>query len=369
MFPAVDPIPLPAPVWLFRVLHVTTLALHFLSLHLLVGGLLMASIWTLMARGGRNAPMRDAAGAVANRLPIIMTFVINLGVPPLLFTQVLYGRALYTSSVLIGAWWIAVIGLLMAAYTLLYVANARSTRGKGWGWIGLVALLLIFKIAFIYSSNMTLMLRPEVWPAMYQDNPSGVQFNSGDPTVMPRLIFMLAGSLAVGGVGMMFLGLKKFLAAETTLFLRRWGARLAAIGIVAQAGAGFWVMSTQPEAVREGLAASSVYSGCLIAWGATAVLLLGVGVVAQLKASAPGWLMPSVAGLLAFVNVAAMTLFRDGIREVTLGLHGFDVWDRAVATNWIVVGVFLVLFVAGLGVIFWLGSVVARAKGVEERYA
>ncbi len=28
-----------------------------------------------------------------------MTYVINLGVPPLLFAQVLYGRAIYTSSV------------------------------------------------------------------------------------------------------------------------------------------------------------------------------------------------------------------------------------------------------------------------------
>ena len=36
------------------------------------------------------------------RLTVVMTFVINLGVPPLLFAQVLYGRALYTSSVLIG---------------------------------------------------------------------------------------------------------------------------------------------------------------------------------------------------------------------------------------------------------------------------
>jgi len=34
---------------------------------------------------------------------MVMTFVINLAVPPLLFAQVLYGRALYTSSVLIAS--------------------------------------------------------------------------------------------------------------------------------------------------------------------------------------------------------------------------------------------------------------------------
>ena len=36
------------------------------------------------------------ARALARRLTVVMTFVINLGVPPLLFAQVLYGRALYT---------------------------------------------------------------------------------------------------------------------------------------------------------------------------------------------------------------------------------------------------------------------------------
>jgi hypothetical protein len=37
-----------------------------------------------------------------------------------------------------------------------------------------------------------------------------------------------------------------------------------------------------------------------------------------------------------------------------------------VATNWGVVGLFLVLFVAGLGVIGWLVSVVARAQKTME---
>jgi len=51
---------------------------------------------------------------------------------------------------------------------------------------------------------------------------------------------------------------------------------------------------------------------------------------------------------------------------VTLLSKGYDVWDRAIATNWWVVGLFLVLFVAGLGVVGWLISVVARARKVME---
>ena len=41
-------------------------------------------------------------------------------------------------------------------------------------------------------------------------------------------------------------------------------------------------------------------------------------------------------------------------------------WNRAVETNWGVVGLFLFLFVAGLGVIGWLVSVVARAQKTME---
>jgi hypothetical protein len=60
------------------------------------------------------------------------------------------------------------------------------------------------------------------------------------------------------------------------------------------------------------------------------------------------------------------TVYRDGVRDMTLLSKGYDVWDRVVVTNWSVVGLFLVLFVAGLGVVGWLVSVVARAKKVME---
>ena len=59
-----------------------------------------------------------------------MTYVINLGVPPLLFAQVLYGRAIYTSSVMIGLRWIAVIPALILAYWLLYRFSAALDAGK-----------------------------------------------------------------------------------------------------------------------------------------------------------------------------------------------------------------------------------------------
>src|ERR1035437_3668976 len=119
LFPAVDPIPLPAPIWLIKLLHIVTLSLHFVAVEMLLGGLLLAVLLSLF-RGSPQSMV--AARALARRLTVVMTYVINLGVPPLLFAQVLYGRALYTSSVLIGIYWISVILLLMGSYYGLYVS-------------------------------------------------------------------------------------------------------------------------------------------------------------------------------------------------------------------------------------------------------
>ena len=73
--------------------------------------------------------------------------------------------------------------------------------------------------------------------------------------------------------------------------------------------------------------------------------------------------------LVVFLNIAATVMVRDGIRDVTLRAAGFEVWDRQVVTNWSVVGLFLVLFVAALGAIGYLIRVVARARRIKETYA
>jgi hypothetical protein len=73
--------------------------------------------------------------------------------------------------------------------------------------------------------------------------------------------------------------------------------------------------------------------------------------------------------LLALLVEITSTIYRDAVRDLTLLSKGFDVWDRVVVTNWSVVGLFLVLFVAGLGVVGWLVSVVARAQKVMESAA
>lgn len=367
-FPAPDPIPLPAPVWLFKVLHNLTLTLHLGAMQIMAGGLIIGLLLALRGRLQSNRDCTQAAGMLAHRLPTVMAFVINLGVPPLLFAQVLYGRALYTSSVLIGTYWISVIFLLMASYYGLYYSAKRAEAGKPWFATGLAALLLVGTIGFIYTNNMTLMLRPQVWAAMYRHSPGGVQLNVGDPTAHTRWGLFVLGGLASAGCAMMLLSLRKHFDKPIRRLLFKTGAGATVIGVALQVGFALPTLQAQPAGVISAILADPVYSVSAYAWVALGALLLLAALLA-LVSGEPATLPATASAVLGFVHLAATVMVRDGIRDVTLRLAGFEVWDRQVVTNWSVVGLFLVLFIAALGVIGYLIRVVASARRIEEKYA
>lgn len=361
-FPNVDPIPLPAPVWLFKLLHIVTLALHFTAMEILLGALLIAVLLSLIPRSRSG---HTAAAAMAHRLPIVMTFVINLGVPPLLFAQVLYGRALYTSSVLIGIWWICVVPALMLVYWLLYRFAAGLENGRRVWWMGLIAWLVTGTIARVYTSNMTLMLRPEVWQKMYAASAIGRWLPHGDPTLLPRFLFVLATGFMAAGLWMVYLASRRSFSDTDRKYFARMGGCIAAIAAVLQLTAGLAVHRAQAAIVQAGLHDHLVYRAA--GWGwivLTLLILLFAAISAFLRpiAALTSW----TAAVLGFLSIALETVYRDGIRDLTLLSKGFDVWQRAVVTNWSVVILFLVLFIAGLGVVGWLISVVARASRVME---
>lgn len=367
-FPAVDPIPLPAPIWLFKLLHIVTLSLHFVAVEMLLGGLLLAISMSII----RTHCSQVAARAVARRLTVVMTYVINLGVPPLLFAQVLYGRALYTSSVLIGAYWISIIVLLMLVYRMLYRFSAQLEAGKRAWPAGLIAWLLAGFVARLFSSNMTLMLRPEAWHEMYSASAAGRFLPTGDPTLTPRWLLMLAGGIFVGGLWLVYLSARSTFTADEKKFLAGFGGKVAAVSGIVYLIAGVWANALQPAPVKAILAAPPAGYGFYryyelggYAWLILVAVAVLLGTVAGFGKVSAGWV--AWAGVLVAVLVEiTYTVYRDAVRDLTLLSKGFNVWDRVVVTNWSVVGLFLVLFVASLGVIGWLVSVVARAKKPME---
>jgi hypothetical protein len=366
MFPSVDPIPLPAPIWLMKLLSHVTLALHFSAVMLLVGSLLLVCYHNFQGRVRHDVDQLSTSFVLARRLPVIMTFVINLGIPPLLFAQVLYGRAIYSSSILIGVMWFSVILLVMLDYFLLYrIAPAIEAGRSAWS-IAAISLLVTMGIGQIYSMNMTLMLRPEVWQQMYAHSPSGLQVVHGDPTTTPRWLFVMCGGPVFGGLWALTLSNMGHITDGVRRHLRRSGGLLTAVGATAQIACALLVVQRQPEAVRQGLSSHALYSVSGLLFVAT---ILVTALLAAFQGAKAGSSVPlAVIGLVTgFLSVASAVIYRDGIRDLTLLQKGYDVWNRTEYSNWSVIGLFLLLFVIMLGIIVWLLDVMRQATTPIEQ--
>ena len=178
----------------------------------------------------------------------------------------------------------------------------------------------------------------------------------------------LAGGPLFAGIWALWLASRGTFNAADKRFLTRLGGALAAGGALLQLVFAAAIYRVQPAAVLRTLSLNPVYDYARYAWIAAIVLAAVLGALAFLR-PALGAIGSWAGVVVAFLIVASLALFRDGVRDATLLSKGFDVWQLPVVTNWSVVIIFLVLFVAGLAAIGWLISVVARATKVMESVA
>jgi hypothetical protein len=203
---------------------------------------------------------------------------------------------------------------------------------------------------------------------MYSASSLGTHLPLGDPTTLPRFFFVLVSGFVTAGLWLIYLGGRKTFSEVDGRFLSGLGGRIAAAAAIVQIGAAIAVYRTQPAMVQAALHSHLLYRVSGLGWFVlTAVLLLFAWFAAFARpiSTLTSW----VAVLIGVVPIALMTIYRDGIRDLSLLSKGYDVWARTVVTNWSVVGIFLVVFIAGLAVVGWLISVVARATRVMESTA
>ncbi len=193
-----DPTFIPAPDnipvhWLwFHILLLVTFFLHVILMNLILGGSLL-TLWDNL----RKKTAKSEAGSI----PTLIALTVNFGVPPLLFVQVLYGHLFYTSSILIAIPWILVIPVLILAYYGAYLYLSKKDKNPVLARASLItSSLILLYVAFVYVNNLTLSMTPGRFDMFFEDR-SGFRLNLGEPTLIPRYLHILAGSIAVAGLG------------------------------------------------------------------------------------------------------------------------------------------------------------------------
>ena len=174
----------------FQVLLVLTFVLHLFLMNIALGGSMINAVYRLR---------RKEALAAASNLPTTLALAVNLGVPPLLFVQVLFGQFFYSSSVLMAVYWLAVVPILIVAYYAAYIMQRKGRPAAGTIW-SLVSALLLLAIAFIYVNNMSLMLRYDRWPELLQGQARAHAQPRPTPPSSPASSTSPVGALAVASI-------------------------------------------------------------------------------------------------------------------------------------------------------------------------
>jgi hypothetical protein len=364
VIPMADPLPQPAPPVLLWALLQLTFLLHLLAMNVVLGGSVLALHWRF-SRRAEGADHREALlGFFAKALPVAVAATVTLGVAPLLFVQVLYGRLFFTSSILMAWLWLAVIPLVVLAY---YGAYFLAFRGKDLGdrarWVAAIVAGLFLAIAFLYVSNVTRALRPETFLEAYRASGRGVVLNLGDPTFWPRYLHVLLGAVAVAALGAALYGVSRRASRpELAAWAIRRGTTVFGVATAANVFAGTLFLLAQPKPILIRLVGGDTWAmgllalGILLAIATAGLALLALGVKDPVRAT---W---GQLGLL-LATLVVMVLLRDQVRAIALRDAGFEhpTW---VATQWGPLAVFVVLLLVAVGTIAWMARALARGKAV-----
>ncbi len=345
---------LPAPWWVFEGLGLVTFTLHLLFMNVVLGATLLGA-WRALLGGkisseGHGSPLRGS-------VPVSLALAVNFGVAPLLFVQVTYGHLMYTSSILMGSFWLLVVPAVILAYYGAYLSKELAPERPLARAATVTSALLLLYVAFIYVNNMTLMLQPASWLA-YFENRDGTLLNLGDKTLWPRYLHMVVGAVAVTGL---FAALRAAFLARRRSLPRpeaeiRAGLRLLGFATMLEVLLGLWFLMVLPREVMLLFMGRTVLG--------TATLTLGlVGSVALIVVAMRGKLAWSTGLLL--VTMLVMVLQRWVVRQGYLA-DIVELEALPMSLAWSPLLVFLLVFVLGLGVVAWLLRVALATPASSE---
>ena len=339
--------------WL-QFLLLLTLPLHLLAMNAMLGGLAVAVVEHL--RGGEVR--RQLAHRVAVALPLVIAFVVNLGVAPLLFVQVLYGQFFYSSSILMGSFWLLIVPVLIVAYYGAYLYDFRFQKlGAAGPWLAAAVFLLLALVGFFLANNMLLMVLPERF-GEYFAHRGGTLLVSAHPEFWPRFLHMVCGALAMGGL---FVGLLGRYCGKTepelAAYAERIGLKWFFFFTLGNVFAGFWYFLALPAELRQIFMGGS--SGATVAFILGLILTVGALFAAYRKRF---W----ATFLHALSLVVLMTFLRAWLRTAYLQ-DVFTLDQLQVVPQYSPMIFFFITLVAGIVCLGWLIWKTTTALSATDR--
>jgi hypothetical protein len=345
------PVPFPILVF-FKVLGFT---LHLGPMHLFFAGILVAM---LMARS-RGEHAKRWAARLMNQMPIIISLGVNFGIVPLLFMQVVYYRLFYPATIMMAWPWLFIIAILIIAYygVYIYATGLRAGKLKGYhrtlGWISAIGFMLI---GFTFASGLSLMVNVDAWPELYAKFTKagavwGVAMNHSEPTLLPRWLMMFGLALLTVAVYAVMDGW--FFAGKESKEYRAWvpgfAVKLGALGLVWYAVCGAWyVFMAMPAGSK-----AYLLGPALILTVLTAALPGLAWLLILLQAKGLNQALALLTVVVHFLALALQAISRQFVQNVEVARY-IDIAGVKLNPQWDVFILFLVLFIAGLGVVFWM---------------
>lgn len=321
----------PGPFWLLTGLHLLTFVLHLVAMSALVGGMLV-----VLTERSHDRWSRPAVRRLLSLFPVLMAATVTLGIAPLLFLQLSYGKVAYSAAITSAVPWFLVPFLAMSAYALLYAASHRPAGDAGAGTRLHLAFAFLMSVALVYSSTFSLAERPDAYARLYAGTASGL---TRDPDVLrwvPRWLQTIATAAALGAfvTGLVVRDDASLRTTASRLFLRT--------AVVAALAAG----------ARVGL--DGTFRSALGLGGGVA---LAVGVLSPLAA------FPLLRGEARGRTLAAGTLLVGGLVASVVARHlarlstlagSFDPAAPSVRPQWDVFAIFVVCLVGALATMAYM---------------
>ena len=342
VIPAPVPVPLPAPTWLLEFLLVFTFILHVLAMNFLLGEVIILTVSSFQGR--RDSKHREFTRRVSRAMPSVTAFTITLGVAPLLFLQLVYGQLFYASSALMAWYWLAVVFLVLFGYYGIYWYQMQHDElGPKAAWVILVTAMLFIGVAFIFTQNMSVMLRPQDFYSLYVKGRVGTILGPITLLNITRLAHFVVAAVALAGLGVALLSRRwQTESPELAEWGRRYGLAWFMGGTLVQFLVGLSFLFSLPVEVRQALVSDKL---------AVTILVLAVLLALLALVSAPKSLLVSSFAILGTVSM--MAVLRHFVRSAFLSPY-FDPHSLLVQGQWVVFCIFVALLLVGLATVGWM---------------